>query len=199
MCSSVISQHLPIAGLYSLQANGLYNEMIGGCRQNHRKAQEQLYRSFYAPMMAFCMRYTKNQEDAKEVLNNGFLKVFQHIGSYNPALASLYTWIRSIIVHAAIDFIRSKSKMQQVCELDVVTEPEIPDSILAKLDAEELLRIIRLLPPATQAVFNLHVIDGYNHREIAAMAGISEGTSKWHLSEARKLLRKYIQQFELKV
>jgi RNA polymerase sigma-70 factor (ECF subfamily) len=143
-------------------------------------------------MMTLCLRYTKNTEDAKEVLHNGFLKTFKNIASYNPSLGSLYTWIRAIMVNAAIDFIRRKDKMQPHLELDCMESPVVAVDILDKLDAQELLLLIQQLPPATQMVFNLYVIDGFNHREIASMCGIGEGTSKWHLSEARRLLKQLI-------
>jgi RNA polymerase sigma factor (sigma-70 family) len=143
-------------------------------------------------MMTLCLRYTKNSEDAKEVLHNGFLKVFKNISSFKPSLGSLYTWIRAIMVNAAIDFIRRKDKLQPHLELDSMEGQGVAVDIVDRLDAQELLFLIQQLPPATQMVFNLYVIDGFNHREIATLCGISEGTSKWHLSEARKLLKQLI-------
>ena len=128
-----------------------------------------------------------------EVLQNGFLKVFKNIGGYKPELASLYTWIRAIMVNAAIDFVRKKDKLQSHLELEAVELPLMAVEIVQKLEAQELLTLIQRLPPATQLVFNLYVVDGFNHREISAMCRISEGTSKWHLSEARKLLKQFIQ------
>ena len=128
-----------------------------------------------------------------EVLHNGFLKVYKNIVQYDSARAGLYTWMRSIMVHAAIDFIRTKEQIFAPLELDFVEETVENNKVMEKLDAEELLELIRQLPPATQAVFNLYVVDGFNHREISGMINISEGTSKWHLSEARRLLKQYIQ------
>ena len=143
--------------------------------------------------MSICLRYTKNQQDAMDVLQNGFLKVFKSINTYKPELASLYTWIRAIMVNAAIDFIRKRDKLHSYIELDAAELPIMAVDILEKFEAQELLALIQRLPPATQLVFNLYVVDGFNHREISSMCDISEGTSKWHLSEARKLLKQFIQ------
>ena len=138
------------------------------------------------------MRYTRNEEDAIEVLHNGFLKVFKNIGTYNNSKGSLYTWIRTIIVHTAIDFIRQREKFFTKTDLDHLPEPSVETDALHRMSALELLKIVKKLPTATQAVFNLYVIDGYTHREIGTLLKISEGTSKWHLSQARKLLQQLL-------
>ena len=166
--------------------------IIKGCRQNDRKAQEALYKAYYRAMITICLRYTGNEDDAVEVLNNGFLKVFQNIQRYEPAQASLYTWIRTIVVNSCLDFIRKKNRTQQHYELSDATEVHVPAEAITKMKASEILGLIRSLPPATGAVFNLYVIEGYNHREIGTLLNISEGTSKWHLSEARKQLQQKI-------
>ena len=93
-------------------------KLIDGCLKNDRSAQEQLYKQFYGPMTSICLRYTKNEEDAIEVLHNGFLKVFKKIHTYDGSKASLYTWIRTIIVHSAIDFIRQRGKFYSQVELE---------------------------------------------------------------------------------
>ena len=166
--------------------------IIRGCRQNDRKAQEALYRAYYKAMVTICLRYTKNEDDAVEVLNNGFLKVFQNIQRYEPAQASLYTWIRTIVVNSCLDFIRKKSRTAQHQELDNTVEVHVPAEVVSRMKATELLGLIRSLPPSTAAVFNLYVIEGYSHKDIGSLLGISDGTSKWHLSEARKQLQQKI-------
>lgn len=166
--------------------------IIKGCRQNNRKAQEALYKAYYKAMVTICLRYTKNEDDAVEVLNNGFLKVFQHIQRYEPAQASLYTWIRTIVVNSCLDFIRKKARTEQHQELNTATEVHVPPDIISRMKASELLMLVRSLPPSTAAVFNLYVVEGYNHKEIGGLLNISEGTSKWHLSEARKQLQQKI-------
>jgi len=144
-------------------------------------------------MMNFCLRYTKNEMDAIEVLNSGFYKVFKNIRQYNPDKASLYTWIRTIIINNCLDFIRVKEKNIKAEELDKAEEIELEPEIISKMKSVDLLEMIRQLPTATQTVFNLYVIEGYTHKEIGQRVGISEGTSKWHLSEARKILKQLIQ------
>jgi RNA polymerase sigma factor (sigma-70 family) len=163
--------------------------LLTGCKAGNRQAQEKLYRSFYRAMMNLCLRYTKNDMDAMEALNTGFYKVFKNIQRYDPAQASLYTWIRTIVINSCLDLTGTKEKNIQPRELtegiDVAIEPEI----ILKLSAGSLLEMIRQLPPATQTVFNLFVLEGYSHKEIAALLNISEGTSKWHVSDARKKLQ----------
>ena len=172
-------------------------ELINGCINNSRRAQEQLYKQFYGPMASICLRYTRNQEDAIEVLHNGFLKVYKNIHTYDATRASLYTWIRKIIVNTAIDFIRQREKFYTKIELEKAEEPAIEADAVMRMSAQELLQLVRKLSPATQGVFNLYVVEGYNHREIANLLGISEGTSKWHLSEARKQLQHLLQTLQV--
>lgn len=167
-------------------------DLINGCIDNDRKAQEHLYKQFYVAMMSVCMRYTRNEDDAMEVLHNGFLKVYKNIHRFDSLKAGLYTWIRSIMIHSAIDFIRQNVKHSRQVEIDKATEPYIDSEAVEKLNAQELLQLVRKLPPATQTVFNLYIIEGFTHKEIGIMIGISEGTSKWHLSEARRLMRKLL-------
>jgi RNA polymerase sigma factor (sigma-70 family) len=170
---------------------------IEGCKAGNRQAQEKLYRSYYRVMMSLCLRYTKNEADAMEVLNTGFYKVYKNIQKYDAGKASLYTWIRTIIINSCLDFIQSKSGQETWKELDQAAEVDLPPDVFTKLSATEILRLVRQLPPATQAVFNLYVMEGFNHKEIAALLGTSDGTSKWHLSEARKLLQQLISKQEM--
>jgi RNA polymerase sigma factor (sigma-70 family) len=172
-------------------------EILDGCRNDDRKAQEKLYRNYYRAMMSLCLRYTKNEEDALEVLNTGFLKIYKNIHRYDAAKAGLFTWMRTIIVNSCLDFIKSKQAQSQTGELNDEIKVEIQPEAISKMKANELLRIIRELPPATQAVFNLYVTEGYNHKEIGKLMNISEGTSKWHLSEARKILQRKIREYQL--
>ena len=156
------------------------------------RAQEKLYKNYYRAMMSLCMYYTKNETDAVEVLNTGFLKVFHNINKYESTQASLYTWIRTIIINSCLDHIKAK-KTSVYEELDEATDVHIESAVVSKMNAKELLDMVRELPPATQAVFNLYMIEGYSHKEIASLLGISTGTSKWHLSEARKQLQNMLE------
>jgi RNA polymerase sigma-70 factor (ECF subfamily) len=143
-------------------------------------------------MMNLCLRYTKNETDALEVLNTGFYKVFKNIGQFDPGKASLYTWIRTIIINSCLDFIKAKQTLSGTGELEQAVNVHVPPAAISNLSATAILKLVRELPAATQAVFNLYVMEGYTHAEIGKLAGISEGTSKWHLSEARKKLQKMI-------
>lgn len=172
-------------------------DLISGCIRNDRRAQELLYKQFYDAMVSICMRYTQNEDDAVEVLNNGFLKVFKHIQQFDQQKAGLYTWIRKIMINTAIDFIRQNQKHNSKVELSRANEPYADSDALHKLDAEEILELIRKLPPSTQLVFNLYVVEGFTHKEIGVKMGISEGTSKWHLSEARRLLQKSLKTMQV--
>ena len=166
---------------------------IKGCIKNDRRAQEALYKAYYRAMISLCLRYTGSSEDAVEVLNSGFFKVFKNIQQYDRKKGSLYTWIRVVVINSCLDFIRQKEKIELGEELDEGAEVAIPPGVLEKIEADELLSMIRQLPPATAAVFNLYAVEGFSHKEIAAMMRISEGTSKWHLSEGRRKLQSMIQ------
>ena len=143
-------------------------------------------------MMNLCLRYTKNNMDALEALNTGFYKVFKNIQRYDPAQASLYTWIRTIVINSCIDLAGINKMAIQTVDLDNAVTNETAPDILSKFSAGHLLGMIRQLPPATQTVFNLYVMEGCSHQEIAELLKISEGTSKWHLSDARKKLQAMI-------
>ena len=170
------------------------NTLIRGCKINDRKAQEQLYRCFYRAMMNLCLRYTKNETDATEVLNIGFLKIFRNIQQYDPAKAAIYTWLRTIIVNSCIDYIKTRQKEITTTELVQAEEMDIDPEVFSKMETAIILQLVRNLPPATQAVFNLYIMEGYGHKEIGKLLQITEGTSKWHLSEARKKLQQLLKQ-----
>jgi RNA polymerase sigma-70 factor (ECF subfamily) len=169
------------------------NDLLERCIKNNRKAQEQLYKQFYGPMWSICMRYIGNKEEALEVLNDGFLKVFQNLHKYNESLSSLYTWISRIMINAAIDFIRKKKALKFIPVEELQAEYDHPvDDIPDDYTVQQLVYFINQLPQTTKLVFNLHTIEGYSHEEIAAFLKISNSTSRWHLSEARKQLREII-------
>ena len=170
--------------------------IIDGCKREERKAQEQLYLYFYDAMMNLCLRYTKCEADAEHVLNAGFLRVFKNIKQFEPAKASIYTWIRTIVTNCCLYHLKTKQKVIAAKELDETEGLHIQPEITSKLSDEEILGLVRQLPAATQAVFNLYVIDGYAHKEIATLLQISEGTSKWHLSDARKRLKNQLIQMQ---
>ncbi|TCD00228.1 RNA polymerase sigma factor [Pedobacter psychroterrae] len=164
-------------------------KLIDECKSNDRKAQESLYKHFYAEMLSLCFRYLRTDELAKEALNIGFLKVFQNITAFEEIKGELGAWIRTIMVRTCIDLVRKELNFNiqpiSAQEEEIFIEP----TVLSKLYAEDLIKSIRKLPDATQLVFNLSVLDGYSHKEIGGKLNISESTSRWHLSEAKKQLR----------
>jgi RNA polymerase sigma-70 factor (ECF subfamily) len=171
---------------------------VGACALNKRESQKTLYNSFYGYAMAICDRYTSNQEDSLEILNDGFLKIFKEIHHYQPAYADVVSsfkgWLRKIMVYTAIDHFRKNQKHKVVTELDsVVYQVEsVNEDAIDKLSHEEIIRSIQELSPGYRTVFNLFVIDGLSHEEISNKLGISTGTSKSNLSKARRQLQKIL-------
>lgn len=167
-------------------------ELLEACIREERKAQFELYKICYSPLMSVCMRYEKNKEDAEFMLNKVFYKILTHLNRYDNK-APFEAWIRRIAINTQIDEYRKKSRKKE----DYFDEPMdmAPLNVMdyneadRKFDAEELEMMIRKLPGMSQKVFNLYVIDGYGHKEIGEKLGITEGTSKWHLSSARKKLK----------
>jgi RNA polymerase sigma factor (sigma-70 family) len=170
-----------------------HSKLIKGCKANDRKAQESLYKLFYAEMLRLCYRYLKSDELAREALNTGFLKIFQHINTFDEKKGKLGTWIKTIIVRTCIDLARKEIKFSKESTIEEAESIFISPEVLNKLYAEDLLKYIRRLPDATQLVFNLSVIEGYSHKEIGEQLNISESTSRWHLSEGKKQLRAILQ------
>lgn len=171
---------------------------VEGCARNSRESQKIIYGSFYGYAMAICDRYTNRQEDAVEILNDGFLKIFREIHHYQPAYADVVSsfkgWLRKIMVYTAIDHFRKNQKHQMVAQLDDVVYhiPGISEDAVDKLSYDEIIRAIQELSPGYRAVFNLFVIEGLSHEEIAGHLGISTGTSKSNLSKARRQLQKIL-------
>jgi len=165
-------------------------KLVKGCIKNDRTAQETLYKLFHADMLRVCYNYLPNKELAKEAFNQGFLKVFQSIHNLNLEQGALGGWIRKIMIFTSIDLARKELKFNSTLDLENLEDDNfIPPAILEKLYFEDILQKIRMLPPATQLVFNLYVIDGFSHNEISEQLTISEGTSRWHLAEAKKRLK----------
>lgn len=166
-------------------------ELVTGCINNTRTAQEALYKLFHADMLRVCSSYLPDKELAKEAFNMGFLKVFQSIQNFDIDKGELGGWIRKIMIFTAIDLCRKELKFNALTLVENDHEDDffIPASALEKMYYEDILAKIRTLPYATQTVFNLYEVDGFSHKEIGEQLNISEGTSRWHLAEAKKKLR----------
>lgn len=168
------------------------NELIQGCINQDRRCQNELYKRYYPLMSSIALRYCTGIEDAKQAVNHGFFKVLQNISTYNQKY-SLATWLRTIMVNHLVDEFRKNKKHISSLYIDDFTEAieDLVDynSADQMYDEHELRDMLNKLPDVTKTVFNLFAIDGYKHKEIAGYLGISEGTSKWHVNEARKRLR----------
>jgi RNA polymerase sigma factor (sigma-70 family) len=163
--------------------------LLQGCLANDRKAQEGLYREFYGFAMSVALRYSRDEHDAADIMSHAFVKIFKSLRTYDPNKGSVHSWIKKIVMNEGLDHIKSRKRFSDEVELETVAEPAVNNSILQQMGSEEIMNIIKRLPAATHAVFILYAVEGYNHREIGERLGISEGTSKWHLSEARKTLQ----------
>ena len=142
----------------------------------------------YGFAMTIAMRYAVDEHEAADVLGHAFVKMFRSIHSFDATKGNFHGWLKKIVINESLDQIKQRSRFTSL-ELDTAEEPFVSNSIIEKTDAVEILQLVRQLPPATHAVFVLYAIDGYSHKEIALQLNISEGTSKWHLSEARKIIQ----------
>ena len=170
-------------------------ELIQGCVRNNRAAQEKLYHMFYPKMMGVVKRYIDHQEQAEEVLNNGYLRAFQKIEQYTFQ-GSFEGWLRKIVFHAVSDYVKQNIRYSEkivLVEKDQLVHKDHAD----KLYYNQLLELVQMLPDATRSVFNMYVLEGFSHKEISKMLSISEGTSKWHLSEGRRILKEKIEKLQL--
>jgi RNA polymerase sigma-70 factor (ECF subfamily) len=167
------------------------NELIQGCRLGNRLAQKCLYERYFGKLFGIAMRYTPNQEEALDILNNSFLKVFTSLDKYEDN-NNLVGWIAKIVFNTAIDHVRRNTKYRQVMDFNVENDSSVCNESLNNLQAEDLYRLIQKLPASSRTVFNLYVVDGYKHKEISEILEISVGTSKWHLANARKELQEMI-------
>lgn len=159
---------------------------------NDRACQSRLYEHLAPAMMGVCLRYCRNKEEAEDVLQEGFIQMFRAIKQFRFE-GSFEGWVRRIMVNTALQKIRAKSHLTPVINLDAnKDEPADQEMTLSGLGTKELLAMVQQLTPMYRAVFNLYVFEGMKHREIAAMLGISEGTSKSNLSDARTVLQRAI-------
>lgn len=177
------------------QENSILAEILYGCYQKRPSSQEMLYKKFYGYAMGIALKYCCNREDAREVTNDSFIKVFQHIKKFDPS-APFKPWFRRIVVNSSIDKIRTNKKFQHHLEIDDVREV-YPVDIESDLSAEEAYNLLEKLPALHRCVFNMYEIDGYHHHEIAAMLEIPESSSRTYLTRAKTRLRQLYQKYEL--
>lgn len=172
---------------YSIQEE----ELIKGCIREERLAQQRLYEKYYPKMMGVCMRYANDRDMAMDMLNTGFMKVFDSIEKFYKQGGNLEAWIYRIMVNTAIDHLRKEMRHSHADMEKTVYVEDVSD-VLSDLSAAQIMEMINKLTPGYRAVFNLYVVEGYNHSEIGERLGISEGTSKSNLAKARARLQEMI-------
>lgn len=168
-------------------------DLITGCIQGNGQMQELLYRTYAAKMYGVCLRYCGNPDDANDVIQDGFIKVYTNLPKFRGD-GSFEGWMRRIFVNTAIEHFRKKVKVYNVTETQENTLEDPDLNILDTLAQKDILLLVNGLSPGYKAVFNLHVIEGYSHKEIAEMLGITEGTSKSQLARAKGVLKKSLEQ-----
>lgn len=171
-------------------------QLIAGCKKGNRLAQRELYDKYAPRMLAVCIRYVNDRETARDLLQEGFIKVFTCIDSYS-GLGSFEGWVRKVFVNGALEYLRKTDVLREATDLDNAPELVQPEaSVLSNISAAELMKMIQQLPAGFRAVFNLFAIEGYSHREISEMLKITESTSRSQYTRARQMLQKQIMNLE---
>jgi RNA polymerase sigma factor (sigma-70 family) len=177
-------------------SNQIFSEsdLIEGCLRGDRKMQYELYQQFAPKMYGVCLRYAGNAEEAEDILQEGFIKIFNKIGSYRGD-GSFEGWIRRIFVNTAIEHFRKKTYLQPITEVEENTMEGKYLSVLDNLAEKDIIQLVQQLSPGYRTVFNMYVVEGYTHKQIAEALGISEGTSKSQLSRAKQILQDMVKRF----
>ena len=171
-------------------------EIVKGCLKNDRASQKLLYDLYYSTMLGICLRYSNSEEEANDILHDGFLKAYLGLKNFNNS-ASLEGWLRKIMLNTCIDYLRKGKQNYHIVSTVYADEntKEIAeviddDELIINIEKEDILRAVQKLTPAYRTVFNLYVMEDYSHKQIADLLEISEGTSKSNLSKAKFNLRK---------
>ena len=170
--------------------------IINGCLEGSRRDQELLYRRYASKLYAVCLRYTNDNDEAKDVLQEGFIKIFENLYTYKFE-GSFEGWLRRIVVNTALERYKSRTILHKVEDIDKLTEMEMEPDVedYFGLDVKILMNIIKELPPKYKMVFNLFAIEGYSHKEISKVMKITEGTSKSNLARARLILQRRLESY----
>lgn len=167
-------------------------QLLERCLKGESRAETELYEQLYSMLMGICMRYLRQEEKAREVVNLGYYRILQQLPKYQ-AVAPFQYWARKVMVNVLInEYKKEKTHYGNHSYIENYKDEEgyaAINSAIEKYDIQRIVQCIDLLPEATRNVFNLFIVDGYSHREIADMVGITEGTSKWHLNNAREKLK----------
>ena len=170
------------------------DSIIEGCVAGKRSAQSALYQKYASVMLAVCLRYARNRDEAVDILQEAFLKIFQNISSYRKE-GSFEGWMKRVMINHALNYYRKNRKLPFHADIESINETEImdkeePQTNHAPVSAEKLIALIQMLPPGYRMVFNMYVFEEYSHKEISESLNISENTSKTQLLKARRMLRK---------
>jgi RNA polymerase sigma factor (sigma-70 family) len=167
---------------------------IDGCRKQDRISQKYLFDTYSDGMLMLCVRYVRDLADAEELMLNGFFNFFRHIDRFvYRGQASLVAWLKKIMVNECLMHLRKRKELKIAAD-EMAAEGQVGGDVLAAMNARDILKLVMALPAGYRTVFNLYVSEGYNHREIAELLGITEGTSKSQLSKARVMLQKMVKE-----
>ena len=169
-------------------------ETLDGCLKKRHSAQKQLYERFYGFSKSIALRYASSSEEVQEMMNDGFLKIFAKLDLYDQNL-SFEAWFKTVMVRTSIDYYRKNHSRVAMVDIDELHYLSYDDHLLEKLSAEEILDLMKHLPPSYRAVFSLFIVEGYSHAEIAKILGINEGTSRSNLSKARLKMQEMIKKY----
>jgi len=172
-----------------------FESIVQACIAGNNTAQRLLFKQFFGFAKSVCLRYCSSHEEAEEVLNEGFLKVFQNLDKYDPG-QPFKAWLRTIVINTAISYYRKNQKYNRdTVGLEDATYPRFDDHVIEKITAEEILGLVQQIKPVYRSVFLMYVIDGYNHREIADIMQLNEATVRSHYMRARARLQHLIKQY----
>jgi RNA polymerase sigma-70 factor (ECF subfamily) len=168
-------------------------DLVEGCKSGNRRYQKILYEKYARKMYGICLSYAHERSQAQDILQDAFIKVFQHVGQFDVQ-GSLEGWIRRIVINTAIDSYRKEGKISNLLQVNEdVVEGKIKNEGLSELQLKDLMKQVQRLPDGARIVFNLYAVEGFTHKEIAERLDISIGTSKSQYNRARKLLLKWIE------
>jgi RNA polymerase sigma-70 factor (ECF subfamily) len=174
-------------------------QWVQDCRKGSTRAQHKLFKYFYGSVMSVCMRYAGSTDEAADMLNEGFLKVFSNLDKYENS-GSFEAWLKRVVCNAALDYRRRYDKNVELVDIDEIQEVHLSDynvnDAISKISSNEIVRLIQQLPPITRMVFNMFLFEGFSHREIAQQLNITESTSAWHVNHARNRLKEELKQFD---
>ena len=174
-------------------------QWVQDCHKGSARAQHKLFKYFYGVAMGICMRYAGSTDEAADMLNEGFLKVFSNLDKYENS-GSFEAWLKRVVCNAALDYRRRYDKKVELVDIDEVQDSHLSDynvnDAISNISSNEIVGLIQQLPPVTRTVFNLFLFEGFSHREISQQLNITESTSAWHVSNARCRLKEALKLFD---